>query len=83
MLDHPWLKMPKIYETKMTDEEYQRYMERQSSMRDCIEDPMIGEEMSKLEEADNELNAGDLEDNDRSFFTDLEDDIDNPYLSDD
>jgi serine/threonine protein kinase len=28
MLDHPWLKMPRIYETKMSDEEYQKYMER-------------------------------------------------------
>jgi len=22
MLDHPWLKMPKLYEAKMTDEEH-------------------------------------------------------------
>lgn len=43
---------------------------------------MTGEEMSKLEEADPELNGGDLEDNDRSFFSDLEDDAANPYLSD-
>ncbi len=38
--------------------------------------------MSKLEDADPELNAGDLEDNSRSFFSDLEDDPDHPYLSD-
>ena len=43
---------------------------------------MTGEEMSKLEEAEFELNAGDIEDNDRSFFSDLEDDVDNPYFSD-
>lgn len=36
--------------------------------------------MSKLEETDFELNAGDLEDNDRSFFSDLEEDS-NPYFS--
>lgn len=38
--------------------------------------------MSKLEEADPELNAADFEDNNRSFFSDLEDDVANPYLSD-
>jgi hypothetical protein len=38
--------------------------------------------MSKLEEADMELNAGDLEDNNRSFFSDIEDDPDHPYFSD-
>lgn len=47
-----------------------------------LEDPLTGEEMSKLEEADPELNAADFEDNNRSFFSDLEDDIENPYLSD-
>lgn len=82
MLDHPWLKMPKNYETRMSEEEYQKYTERQSILREFIEDPMAGEEMSKLEEAEAELNAGDLEDNNRSFFSDLEDDPDHPYLSD-
>jgi hypothetical protein len=37
--------------------------------------------MSKLEEEDFELNGGDKEDNDRSFFSDLEDDDKNPYFS--
>lgn len=82
MLDHPWLKMPKIYEAKMTEEEFQKYLERQAVTKQSIEDPLTGEEMSKLEEADPELNAGDLEDNNRSFFSDLEDDTANPYLSD-
>ena len=36
--------------------------------------------MSQLEETDNEMNAGDLEDNDRSFFSDYEEDI-NPYFA--
>lgn len=35
---------------------------------------MTGEEMSKLEEPEFDLNGGDLEDNNRSFFSDLEDD---------
>lgn len=38
--------------------------------------------MSKLEDTEMELNGGDLEDNNRSFFSDLEDDTANPYLSD-
>lgn len=38
--------------------------------------------MSKLEEKNQDLNAGDFEDNNRSFFSDLEDDPNNPYLSD-
>lgn len=25
MLDHPWLKMSKTYDTKMNEEDYQRY----------------------------------------------------------
>ena len=28
MLNHPWLKMPNNYDTKMTDTEFQMYMER-------------------------------------------------------
>lgn len=83
MLDHPWLKMPKIYNTRMNDEEFQEYIERQTLLRECIEEPLTGEEMSKLEETECDLNAGDLEDNNRSFFSDLEDDTANPYLSDD
>lgn len=81
MLDHPWLKMPKVYNAKMTDEEFQKYLERQSIIRESIEDPLLGEEMSKLEDTEQELNGGDLEDNNRSFFSDLEDDAANPYLS--
>lgn len=52
MLDHPWLKMPKIYNAKMNDEEFHKYHERQSIIRESIEDPMTGEEMSKLEETE-------------------------------
>ena len=36
--------------------------------------------MSKLGQADSELNAADLEDNDRSFFSDMDDDPDHPYF---
>lgn len=28
MLEHPWLKMPSNYETKMSEEELQKYLER-------------------------------------------------------
>ena len=38
--------------------------------------------MSKLEDTEYELNGGDQEDNNRSFFSDLEDDTANPYFSD-
>ncbi len=40
---------------------------------------MHKQEMSKLREADDDLNAGDMEDNDASFFSDLDED-DNPYF---
>jgi serine/threonine protein kinase len=83
MLDHPWLKMPSVYDTRMNEEEMHRYLERQTMLKEYIEDPFAGEEMSKLEEPEPELNAADLEDNDRSFFSDLEDDAAKPYLSDD
>lgn len=74
MLDHPWLKMNKIYNAKMSDEEFQLYIEKQTQLREQIEDPLTGEEMSKLEDTDYEMNGGDIEDNNRSFFSDLEDD---------
>lgn len=74
--------MDRNYEYKMSDEEFIQYQERQAMLKEHIDEPMAGEEMSKLEEADPELNAGDLEDNSRSFFSDLEDDPDHPYLSD-
>ena len=83
MLDHPWLSMPANYDTRMSEEDLQKYLERQSLLREIIEDPMQGEEMSKLEEADTELNAADSEDNNRSFFSDLEDDDENPYFGTD
>lgn len=66
----------------MNDEEFQQYVERQTQLREQIEDPLTGEEMSKLEDTEYELNGGDQEDNNRSFFSDLEDDTANPYLSD-
>ena len=81
MLDHPWLKMPKVYDAKMTDDEYQKYMQRQSLLHEQIEDPLTGEEMSKLGQADSELNAADLEDNDRSFFSDMDDDPERPFFA--
>ena len=34
MLNHPWLKMDKKYDTKMTDEEYFKYQERQHYQKD-------------------------------------------------
>ena len=36
--------------------------------------------MSKLEEIDEELNAADEEDNDQSFYSDLDSDAENPYF---
>ena len=81
MLDHPWLKMRSNYDTKMSEEELQDYLQRQSMLKDVIEDPMQGEEMSKLEQTDTEQNAGDIEDNNQSFFSDLEEDM-SPGFSD-
>jgi hypothetical protein len=43
------------------------------------EEPMFKQEMSKLEDTDKEINGGDVEDNDRSFFSDLEDEGE-PYF---
>ena len=40
---------------------------------------MYKQEMSKLEDTDKEMNGGDVEDNDRSFFSDLEDEGE-PYF---
>ena len=82
MLEHPWLSMPKNYNAKMSEEEFQSYVEHSVHLREFVEDPFAGEEMSKLEETPWELNAADLEDNNRSFYSDLEDDANNPYLSD-
>ena len=48
MLNHYWLKMPSHYSTKMTDEEYSLYMEKQKIKKDIIDEPMQNEEMSKL-----------------------------------
>jgi hypothetical protein len=39
MLDHYWLKMPSIYDTKMSDEDLQRYVERQTLLKDVIDEP--------------------------------------------
>jgi hypothetical protein len=49
-------------------------------MKTIIDEPMLGEEMSKLEEEDPELNAGDEEDNNGDLFSDEEE---NPYFSGD
>jgi serine/threonine protein kinase len=63
MLDHPWLKMPANYETRMTEEELAEYLQRQQMMADIMEPAMHGEEMSKLDDTDREINGGDREDN--------------------
>ena len=42
---------------------------------------MKGEEMSKLEEADPELNGGDIEDNNDSLISDLEAEESDPFFS--
>ena len=63
MLSHPWLKMKPIYETKMTDEELSEYLARQQQLAEIMEPPMHGEEMSKLDETDTEINCADRETN--------------------
>ena len=63
MLSHPWLKMKPIYETKMTDEELSEYLARQQQLAEIMEHPMHGEEMSKLDETDTEINCADRETN--------------------
>jgi hypothetical protein len=50
-------------------------------MKEVVDDPMLGEEMSKLGELEEDINGADKEDNDQSFFSDLEEDGE-PYLSD-
>ena len=39
MLDHYWLKMPNNYDTKMNEEELQRYVERTTLLKDVIDEP--------------------------------------------
>ena len=63
MLSHPWLKMKPIYETKMTDEELSEYLARQQQLAEIMEPRMHGEEMSKLDETDTEINCADRETN--------------------
>jgi vesicle coat complex subunit len=63
MLSHPWLKMKPMYETKMNDEELSDYLARQQQLAEIMDPPMLGEEMSKLDETDTEINCGDRETN--------------------
>ena len=63
MLSHPWLKMKPMYETKMNDEELSDYLARQQQLAEIMDPPMLGEEMSKLDDTDTEINCGDRETN--------------------
>jgi vesicle coat complex subunit len=63
MLSHPWLKMKPMYETKMNNEELSDYLARQQQLAEIMDPPMLGEEMSKLDETDTEINCGDRETN--------------------
>lgn len=83
ILDHPWLKEKSNYEAKMTDEEFLKYQEDQVLLKTIIEEPMQGEEMSKLAEEDPELNEGDQEDNNEDIFSDFYDEGEDPYFSGD
>lgn len=72
----------------MSDDEFQRYLERQTVLREIIDEPMLGEEMSKLEDNDQDINIADFEDNnsesglddDSPFFEDEDNDekLNNP-----
>ena len=74
MLEHPWLKMQPSYDTKMTDEELAEYLQRQQTVGDIMDPPMHGEEMSKLDDTDYEINGGDRENNNGNIFSDDYDD---------
>lgn len=60
----------------MTEEELAEYLQRQQMMADIMEPPMHGEEMSKLEETDCEINGGDREDNKVDIFSDVDEETD-------
>jgi hypothetical protein len=51
-------------------------------IKDAIDEPMENVEMSKVGESDTEENVADLEDNDRSFYSDLDED-ENPFFDSD
>jgi serine/threonine protein kinase len=72
MLEHPWIKMASNYDIKMTDEEFQEYLLKQQSLQEAMDPPLLGEEMSKLEDTDAELNGGGLEDNAYAFLSEFE-----------
>jgi vesicle coat complex subunit len=55
--------MKPMYETKMNDEELSDYLARQQQLAEIMDPPMLGEEMSKLDETDTEINCGDRETN--------------------
>ena len=47
----------------MTDEELSDYLARQQQLTEIMDPPMHGEEMSKLDETDTEVNCADRETN--------------------
>jgi vesicle coat complex subunit len=55
--------MKPMYETKMNDEELSDYLARQQQLAEIMDPPMLGEEMSKLDDTDTEINCGDRETN--------------------
>ncbi len=72
MLSHPWLTMTAETDTKMTDEELQHYLQYQQQMLEIMDAPMLGEEMSKLDDTYTEINGADLENNSYSFLSEFE-----------
>ena len=60
MLKHPWLEMPDNYKFKMTDKEY-----RQFELKNKVSNPESEkEEISEFVCSSDEMNEGDVEDND-------------------
>ncbi len=60
MIKHPWLEMPDNYKYKMTDKEY-----RQFELKNKVANPESDkEEITEFVVSSDELNQGDVEDND-------------------
>ena len=77
MLSHPWLTMNPSYETKKTDEELSEYLARQQALTEIMDPPMHGEEMSKHDETDTEINCGDRETNGITQLQEIDEVLDN------
>lgn len=68
--------MAAAYDIKMSDEEFQDYLQSQQEMQAIVDLPMQGEEMARLEETECQINGGDVEDNSYSLLTDFDDNDD-------